>query len=32
MDYITPQERQAYLEKLIKMEEEREEIGKLLKK
>jgi hypothetical protein len=32
MDYITPQERQAYLKKLIKMEEEREEIGKLLKK
>ena len=32
MDYVTPQDRQAYLEKMIKLEEERELVGKMLKK
>ena len=31
MDYITPQDRQAHLEKMIKLEEEREQVGKMLK-
>ena len=32
MDYVTPQDRQAYLEKMIKLEEEREQVVKMLKK
>ena len=32
IDYITPQDRQAYLEKMIKLEEERVQVEKMLKK